>query len=442
MSSFAALLAASTSKNAANQAALVKQEKEQQAQQRKIDLENHRKAEEAKRAAEERRKEREAREAREAEQVRLRKQALPKTNNLYQLKQERIKRGLNPDGSEDHLAGPPAPPKAVQKQSYTELLKGATKSRASPSASSAKGKGKAKEAEPVGLTREEKAARKRDALFRDDEPSSGAFALAKSMKAQHQPSSPKPLSNAIASTSKLGSSAAVPKSPASALAKKRHLDVPSNPKSTASSRSSSASSVTSNPSNSQGGSARDRLKADFKPNSLQKLYTVKRDTRTIEEIERDLKAKKNGTNLAPANPPAPKPSSKSKPSPGGSKLATSINRRRSRSPSSDSDSETSDSSIDRRRRDKKRVRKSKGDLNDMQRDAIWQILGKKRSQYTQRDWDSDEDSSDMEASGAVVLAEERRAARLASKEDAEEQERLRVAAEKKKQAKASKGIAR
>lgn len=109
LQSFAAMLAASASSNAAKQAALVKQEKERQLQQRKLELENHRKAEEAKRAAEERRKEREAREARVAEEMRLRKQALPKTNNLYQLKQERIKRGLNPDGSEDHLAGGPNP---------------------------------------------------------------------------------------------------------------------------------------------------------------------------------------------------------------------------------------------------------------------------------------------------------------------------------------------
>lgn len=67
-------------------------------------------------------------------------------------------------------------------------------------------------------------------------------------------------------------------------------------------------------------------------------------------------------------------------------------------------------------------------------------MGKDRRTYTERDYDSDE--SDMEATGAAVLAEERRAARLASKEDAEEQERLRVAAERKKQMKAGKAAGR
>lgn len=46
-------------------------------------------------------------------------------------------------------------------------------------------------------------------------------------------------------------------------------------------------------------------------------------------------------------------------------------------------------------------------MNEMQRDAIWQLMGKDRRRYTERDYDSDE--SDMEASGAAVLAEERRA---------------------------------
>lgn len=88
-------------------------------------------------------------------------------------------------------------------------------------------------------------------------------------------------------------------------------------------------------------------------------------------------------------------------------------------------------------------------------------MGKNRDKYVARDMDSDDDSSDMEATGAAVLAEERRAcvlysfhcfppllglmnrialaysARLASKEDAEEQERLRVAAEKKARMKAA-----
>lgn len=53
--------------------------------------------------AEERKKEREERERKREEEERKKKSQLPKTNNLYALKQERIKRGLNPDGSEDHL---------------------------------------------------------------------------------------------------------------------------------------------------------------------------------------------------------------------------------------------------------------------------------------------------------------------------------------------------
>lgn len=61
---------------------------------------------EARRLADERRKEREERERREREAEERKKaaaRALPKTNNLYELKLERKKRGLDPDGKDDHL---------------------------------------------------------------------------------------------------------------------------------------------------------------------------------------------------------------------------------------------------------------------------------------------------------------------------------------------------
>lgn len=49
--------------------------------------------------------EREERDRKFQEEEARRKAALPATKNLYALKQERIKRGLNPDGSDDHLLG-------------------------------------------------------------------------------------------------------------------------------------------------------------------------------------------------------------------------------------------------------------------------------------------------------------------------------------------------
>lgn len=306
------------------------------------------------------------------------------------------------------------------KQSYTDLLKNAGKSKSSSSSSSkSKGKGKAKEeTEPVGLTRQEKAARRRDALFRegDDEPSSGAFALAKSMKASmgQQTSTSKSASPRPSTSS---SNTPRPGSPASALSKKRHLDVPSNLKSSSLSRTSSNSSMASNASASApAGSARDRLKAGFKANDLQKLYTVKRDTRTIEEIERDIRAKKALTSSS--TPATSKPTKPSGTRPSGlsasSSSKPSAQRRRSRSPSTSSDSstETSDTSSSARRhqhRKKRSKKQGKGDLNEQQRSAIWQLMGKNRDQYVARDMDSDDDSSDMEATGAAVLEEERRA---------------------------------
>lgn len=326
---------------------------------------------------------------------------------------------------------------------------GATKAGAS-STSAAKGKGKAKE-KTVVSHREDKARKRHDALFRDDEPSSGGFALAKlQQKLTARDDSP---SRPTASTSR-------PTTSSSATAKPKSVTAKS---SAALSRTSSTSSTGSAP-GAAGGSVRDRLKAGFS-DAPQKLNVVKRDNRTVEEIERDMKLRKEkeaaarhggsapSTSAAAATTtiksasrsPAPaRPASKTKPA----------RRARSVTPSDEDDeSDMSTSSTEQRKRKRSRYEKERG-LNSAQRDAIWSLMGRNRHADVARERAFDSDDSDMEATGADVLLEERRAcahlphlafdlaltpciysARLAAKEDAEEQERLRRYAEEKKKRK-------
>lgn len=52
-------------------------------------------------AVEERRRDREAKERKRLEEEKKKQLELPKTRNLYELKKEREKRGLHPDGRDD-----------------------------------------------------------------------------------------------------------------------------------------------------------------------------------------------------------------------------------------------------------------------------------------------------------------------------------------------------
>lgn len=356
-------------------------------------------------------------------------------------------------------------------------------------------KGKEKEA-PAGLTREERARRKQAALFRDDEPSSGSFALAKAQQRASSASRPSPgasdspraspaLSKASTS-SRTGSPAAGASS--STTTKSKPASRPSS-LSRSSGPSSSAAAAPAAASTGGASSARSRL-ANLARAAPQKLNTVKRDTRTIEEIERDMRAKKGsggggssggglaatgssagGSKAGRAGAGADGAGSAAAPKPRNGAAASSTtsykpSRQRSASVSSSSSSYDSDSADDRRRRAKKKRRtggRNASDLNEVQRATIWEIMGRKkedRERALARDYDSDEGSSDMEATGSAVLEEERRAcvfslccaltrgpgltclidslrsARLAAKEDAEEQERLRQYAERKKARKA------
>lgn len=91
-------------RNSAEQhAKLADKERERKLAERKAELDRARKQAEEQARFEERRRERQEREAklREAKEKEL--ASLPPTRNLYALKQERIKRGLDPNGTEDHL---------------------------------------------------------------------------------------------------------------------------------------------------------------------------------------------------------------------------------------------------------------------------------------------------------------------------------------------------
>lgn len=295
------------------------------------------------------------------------------------------------------------------------------------------------------VSREDKAARQRKAMFKDDDDdTSGSMALARAQKANGggfsgsergsaspRPSgSPRPSSNGGPSRSSSGSS--------------------SKPKSSLG-RSSSTAKPANNGKASAANSAKDRLKAGFDPTSFIRLNTDKRDTRTIEEIEADMRRKRAGG----ASPkPDTKPSSSkektraselNRPSgsgssgrPSGSNSASTApkrkpgedesrardsskrpkmdqrpssasnpkHRRRDSTSSEDSEGYDSDESSDRGRRGGRGGGRGGYGLEPSTRDEIWQLMGRNRNRDVMRDEESDDD---MEASGADVLREEQRA---------------------------------
>lgn len=452
---FTDLLKRASSNTAQQQAELAKQEKERQIAKKAAEEAEQRRQAELRRLADERRKEREERERKEKEQEARKARPLPKTTNLWALKKERQRLGLDPDGKDDHLIeGATLDQKP---KSYKELLSKAN-STAKASSSSLNGKGKGKEKEPVVLSRAEKAQRKQNALFNDDEPSSGAFALAKAKKRSDASSSSRPSPPTIPALKRTASTDS---------ARSSRTGSPAGSSSSKPGSSRAASNSTANAaSNNKGstsavayGSAKDRIAAQIAAlKSPQKLNVVKRDTRTIEEIERDMrarKAKQNGTSALSSTTSASGPAIGSRPLATGKPArsstvttqnslakgaATDRNGRRPRSPaySDDSDPEdysSSSSSADRparkrARRHEQRRGNSSG-LREDQRSAIWKLMGRDWNRDMAREQEFDSDDSNMEATGEDVLREERQAARLAAREDAAEQARERKRAEEK-----------
>lgn len=238
------------------------------------------------------------------------------------------------------------------------------------------------------LTREEKEAKRRAAMFEDDGATTGGMALARAqMRVQggtHASTSKGSPSNSSANNSPRPSQLVKPKT---------------------GSRPSTANSTTRPASSTAGMSARDRLKAGFDPNDMRKLNTEKRDIRTIDEIERDFKARKQAASPStatpsfinaprrPDRPPVPRrPSQSNGVKPAASKPST---KRRKDTPSNSDDD--SSSSVDQRS-----YKKSKGPKVD-----IYELMGRNRASDMRRDLDSDDE--DMEASEAEVAREEARA---------------------------------
>jgi hypothetical protein len=103
---FAELMKRASANTAQQQANHAKEEQARKDKEKAEQAVAARKAEEARKLAEQRRVEREKREERERKQrerEEAKKAALPKTTNLYALKKEREKRGLDPNGKDDHL---------------------------------------------------------------------------------------------------------------------------------------------------------------------------------------------------------------------------------------------------------------------------------------------------------------------------------------------------
>lgn len=88
----------------ATQHALAQTKQRQLLEKARLDeIADRKKAIAEKAALEERKKERERKERERLEEETKRMEALPKTRNLWELKREREKRGLDKDGRDDHL---------------------------------------------------------------------------------------------------------------------------------------------------------------------------------------------------------------------------------------------------------------------------------------------------------------------------------------------------
>ncbi|KAM0754470.1 hypothetical protein T439DRAFT_114720 [Meredithblackwellia eburnea MCA 4105] len=307
------------------------------------------------------------------------------------------------------------------------------------------------------LTKEQKEAKARAALFKEDwdDGGTGGMALARaaaSSKGGSSGHSARPMlsGNNSGRDSPRSIGSPVPGQQRATVAKPKHIP---------SKAHLGAKQGLKQPiANGSGGSVRDRLTAGFDPRSLIALNTEKRDRRTIEEIEHDMRMKKGkfGTPPAEATPPptarkptaSSAPAASSRPVPASastlpkrksgeeardrdpkrsrlskeqsSSLSSKPRRKRSSSVSSDSDSEdsyssdfSSDSEARRRRRKKEKSRRGRGhgeeydDLAPNMREEIWRLMGRDRRADMRRAAYSDSEDDDMEATGEDLRREER-----------------------------------
>ncbi|KDE05558.1 hypothetical protein MVLG_04054 [Microbotryum lychnidis-dioicae p1A1 Lamole] len=472
-SSFKALLAQATKDTAKSQLELTQTLQKRQLAAEEAERSNLQKERQRQAEIERRRRERLARETEVEERTRLR--PLPKTRNLTELKMERRKRGLNEDGRDDWIlnkleAGNPvsAPDVPTSKakipgQSLKQLMAVASKippsaMRTNPKPSSSSSSSSIK---PVP-TNEQKLAKKRDALFREEDDEglgSGSMALARQRgvyEERERESSPR----ASTSTLALGSGS----KPISAKQIIR-ANTGSNGSAKTSSRPTNGTLLSS----AHGKPLKKGSKnvPGFDPSQFVKLNTEKRDTRTIEEIERDMRVRKlakgvgvggvkgksadefgilevkattGGTKRKtegghPTTSSTSNPAKKSKASTSTSTSHKSkSSRRRSKTPSeSETDSDSSQDARHRRRPSKLSSSKpKKSGLDDSVRSEIWRLMGRDRSKDLARPFDlSDSEEEGMEVDGEELEREERRAERISRLEEREEEERERRRKEEK-----------
>lgn len=183
------------------------------------------------------------------------------------------------------------------------------------------------------------------------------------------------------------------------------------------------------------------------PGELIKLGTVKRDLRRIDQIQADLAARKGLNGGSAAKKPGLKATTSIFDGPSIVARSVSVSRSKSTSTLKQQREETESSSTKRqpvmsdskssRPTSQKRQRDISDDDTPVPKRSrrselskqIWEAMGLNRDKYYSRDVDSDDD--DMEASGMDVLREEARSAKIARKEDEEEEARLKAAEEAK-----------
>lgn len=129
------------------------------------------------------------------------------------------------------------------------------------------------------------------------------------------------------------------------------------------------------------------LQDNYKAGGLIALNTKKRDTRTIEEIQRDLKSKKQSDNGSS------KSENRQSLSKNKTKSLSDSSRWGPTSKNSKNDSDSDDAGIS-----------NNGDSYNSH--DIWSLFGKDKAKYLERDYDSNDSDADMEATNEDVLDEE------------------------------------
>lgn len=151
-----------------------------------------------------------------------------------------------------------------------------------------------------------------------------------------------------------------------------------------------------------------------------------RDQRTIDEIQRDIKARKNPSSTSTSRSPKPD-RNRIAPTPMNGRTGPGSIRppARRRSPSTSSSASSSSTDVPARKRP--RPGESGGGSNKPNISSMIQDIFRRPGRPTPLQYDSDSEGSDMEAGYSDVEEEERRAVRIARREDemAEKEERER-----------------